>query len=59
LTFFNGIGFRTYQPTAPNYIDVAFTTAPIAQTPLPAAWLMFASRLGLAGLFGWRRRAQA
>jgi hypothetical protein len=59
LTFFNGIGFRTYQPTAPNYIDVAFTTAPIAQTPLPAAWLMFASGLGLAGLFGWRRRAQA
>ena len=43
----------TYSGTDPQY-QTLFT--PVSATPLPAAMPLFATGLGLVGMFGWRRR---
>ena len=39
-------------------VDLSFT-APAAETPLPAAFPLFATGLGALGLLGWRRKRKA
>lgn len=43
--------------SAGNYL--AFDDLTMSQTPLPAALPLFASGLGVMGLFGWRRKRKA
>jgi len=43
--------------------DIAFRTyyddSTLPSVPLPAAWSLFASGLGVMGLLGWRRKRKA
>jgi probable HAF family extracellular repeat protein len=45
--------------TNPSGLSEAFLLTPAAQTPLPAALPLFATGLGVLGLFGWRRKRTA
>jgi hypothetical protein len=53
-------GFFGFSESNHPFVQLTLTIpdgVTLAQTPLPASWLLFASALGLGGWFGWRRRA--
>ena len=50
------IGYTNYG----MFDNLSFSTAsPVSQTPIPGALPLFASALGLGGLFAWKRKRQA
>ena len=51
-----GLTPGTYKTTWGTGVDQSFTIEIGATTPLPAALPLFASGLGVMGLFGWRRK---
>jgi hypothetical protein len=53
-----GFIFSPFDETISNIATVSIVVTPTA-TPLPAALPLFASGLGVMGLFGWRRKRKA